>query len=82
MVELTYKRHLNIGEHARALVAVLDALARVDPRPLILRSKILGLKLQDHKPRYQDRVANRASFKHELRAAPDLASLLDWAEAT
>lgn len=78
---LTYEAHINVGDDRAArdaILAGLETLGVAGPEP---RRTLPPLIRQDRGGRYQDRVANWATFETAMCGTPEHVALLAWAEA-
>jgi len=76
---ISYEEHLDGMPAERSLTEIVARLAPLG-FDLTMPAAIIEGARQDKEPRYQDRVANWDAFEAEVRADPDSAPLLDWAQ--
>jgi hypothetical protein len=77
--ELGYERHLEGLPPEAALSTVLGKLKNAG-LAVALPENFEILERQDREGRYQDRVVNWAEFEARMRADPERAEILSWAE--
>ncbi|HTT99747.1 MAG TPA: hypothetical protein VMF58_16985 [Rhizomicrobium sp.] len=79
--EISFERHLDGRSGAESLALVLEELEKAGLPKIPVPQKIIVGERQDRETDYRARVANWGEFESSMRADPDRARLLDWAEA-
>jgi LPS sulfotransferase NodH len=78
--EISFEKHLDGLSGEESLRTVLEQLRPLGFTSVSVPQGVIVGERQDKERNYKDRVSNWAAFEADLRALPERAALLDWAE--
>ncbi len=78
--EISFEKHLDGFSGEESLSRILSLLEPLGFSGIEMPSRIIEGRRQDKEVRYQDRAANWEEFLAEVKADPECAAYLEWAE--